>query len=357
MSNLTISTCAAEAEHGGHVFEITDYSLHRGIGVGRYIRSAYFSVGGYLWSVLFYPDGASEDCKDYVSLGIENITSGLVPVRASVKFNLCHPSIQPSPATMAMPAPVFFHLPTWHLTNFIKRSQMEEAGYVVGDRLLIGCRLTVIKVPRAPQPRAYTGPRYPDPPSNITQQLGKLLETKEEADVTFKVGEEEFPAHRIVLAMRSPVLKAQLYGPMKEKDDMPCIPIVDMQPDVFRALLHFIYTDSLPSMDDLDGDDKKELTRHLLVAADRYAMDRLKRMCENILRKGLDVNSVATTLALADQHNCEVLKEACTRFMAALGKEVDDVVASQGYAQLKRSCPSVLTELWEKASKIKRTFL
>ncbi|KAK1662964.1 hypothetical protein QYE76_051123 [Lolium multiflorum] len=108
------------------------------------------------------------------------------------------------------------------------------------------------------------------PPSNITEQLGKLLDAKDGADVMFEVQGEELPAHKLVLAMRSPVFKALLYGPMKEKDSNRVI-IDDMQPAIFKVLLHFIYTDSLPPKmdDDLEGDDKKEVTRHLLVAADR----------------------------------------------------------------------------------------
>jgi speckle-type POZ protein len=62
------------------------------------------------------------------------------------------------------------------------------------------------------------------------------------------------------------------------------IAIGDVQPAIFEAPLHFIYTDSLPATtDDLDRDTFKDTIRHLLVAADRYAMERLKIMCENIL--------------------------------------------------------------------------
>jgi speckle-type POZ protein len=38
------------------------------------------------------------------------------------------------------------------------------------------------------------------------------------------------------------------------------------------------------------------------VAADRYGFERMKLMCESILSKRLDVESAATTLALADQY-------------------------------------------------------
>ncbi|KAL6659229.1 hypothetical protein ACP70R_003269 [Stipagrostis hirtigluma subsp. patula] len=123
-----------------------------------------------------------------------------------------------------------------------------------------------------------------------------------------------------------------------------------MQPAVFKALLHFIYTDSLPSMDDLGTKEEEEMAKHLLVAADMYAMERMKLICESILCKRLDVDTVATTLALADQHHCSNLKDACIRFINNSNR-IDDVVASQRYANLKRSCPAVIAEIREKSAK------
>jgi speckle-type POZ protein len=42
--------------------------------------------------------------------------------------------------------------------------------------------------------------------------------------------------------------------------------------------MHFIYTDALPPMDD-----HPDMIRHLLAAADQYAVERLKLVCESIL--------------------------------------------------------------------------
>jgi speckle-type POZ protein len=159
----------------------------------------------------------------------------------------------------------------------------------------------------------------------------------------------------MVLAMRSPVFKAELYGAMRETG-MGRITIGDMQPAVFEALLHFIYTDSLPVMDDLDRENYKEIIRHLLVAANRYAMERLKVMCENILCNNIDVKTVVTTLVLAEQHDCHRLHDACVRFITCLSKmRMDDVMASQGYAELKATSPLALVALWEKICKVGRS--
>lgn len=121
------------------------------------------------------------------------------------------------------------------------------------------------------------------------------------------------------------------------------------QPDVFRALLHFMYTDSLPDMDDVEDGDHVEMIRLLLVAADRYAMDRMKLLCESILDDLLDAETVGTTLALADQHICNNLKDVCVKFMAT-SKGMDAVMATEGYDNLKRNCPYVLIDVLEKAS-------
>ena len=150
--------------------------------------------------------------------------------------------------------------------------------------------------------------------------------------------------------MRSPVFEAQLYGPMKEAREQ-CLAIEGMQPSVFKALLHFIYTDSLPEMDDLEAGDRSELIRHMLVAADRYAMDRLNLMCQSILCDDLNVENVATILALADQHQCDMLKDACIEFMASCA--MGDVVETKGFADLKRSCSSILVDAFVKISKHK----
>jgi speckle-type POZ protein len=142
---------------------------------------------------------------------------------------------------------------------------------------------------------------------------------------------------------------------MREKDTSR-ITIGDMQPAVFEALLHFIYTDSLPAMDDLGRDDYEETIRHLLVAADRYAMERLKMICENILCSNINVKTVVTSLVLADQHHCGRLNDACVRYIASLGTtEMDDVMASREYAEFKGTCPLAIVELWEKTYRLHKS--
>ncbi|KAF8655394.1 hypothetical protein HU200_061135 [Digitaria exilis] len=102
-----------------------------------------------------------------------------------------------------------------------------------------------------------------------------------------------------MLAASSPVFNRQLSGQMREKD-MDNIVVHDMQPAIFRALLQFVYTDSIIDMSGMDVHDQIEIIRHLLVAAERYCMDRLKNICEGVLCKCMDMESLLTYVALAD---------------------------------------------------------
>lgn len=84
----TSSTSITETVRGSHQFKITGYSLSKGIGIGKYIASDIFSVGGYDWAIYFYPDGKSvEDNATYVSLFIALASDG-TDVRALFELTL-----------------------------------------------------------------------------------------------------------------------------------------------------------------------------------------------------------------------------------------------------------------------------
>jgi hypothetical protein len=54
------------------------------------------------------------------------------------------------------------------------------------------------------------------PSSDIGDHLGQLLDGADGSDVSFIVDGKKFAAHRAVLAARSPVFKAELFGAMAE---------------------------------------------------------------------------------------------------------------------------------------------
>lgn len=83
----------------------------------------------------------------------------------------------------------------------------------------------------------------------------------------------------------------------------------------------FIYSDTLPDSDELSSSvstcTTTNMIQHLLAAADRFGLDRLKQLCEAKLCEEVNADTVATTLSLADQHRCSQLKAICLKFAAA----------------------------------------
>jgi speckle-type POZ protein len=213
-----------------HAFEIVGYSLHKGLGSGKCICSATFSVGGHEWRILYYPDGyTKEDNEEYVSVFVQLIGDGEGgEVRALLDLRLVEEASGLSMSVVSKGLPITFKAGTIRgYPKFKKMSELEASPYLRVDRLVIECEITVIKEPRVMQ----TSPVFQAmvPLSDLSGNLAKLLEAQDEADVIFKVKGETFPAHKIILAMRSPVFKAQFYGPMKDKR-MRNVTVEDIQP-------------------------------------------------------------------------------------------------------------------------------
>ncbi|CAL4916807.1 unnamed protein product [Urochloa decumbens] len=193
------------------------------------------------------------------------------------------------------------------------------------------------------------------PEPDLHQHFSWLLQSEEGTDVTFQVGGEMVSAHRCVLAARSAVFRDKLYGPMKEDSATGVICIDDMEAKVFRLLLTFIYIDSVPNMmgEQKEHDEADVTWQHLLMAADRYGLQRLRMICEVNLCRYINTTTVATILVLAEQHHCGCLKEACLDFLD-VHANLQEVMMTGGLDHLRSSCPSVLIDVITKLASLKR---
>ncbi|XP_059625809.1 BTB/POZ and MATH domain-containing protein 2-like [Cornus florida] len=350
---VTTSSSISETVNGSHQFKIDGYSLSKGMGIGKYMASDTFMVGGYAWAIYFYPDGKSvEDNSTYVSLFIALASEG-TDVRALFELTLLDQSGNEKHkvhshfgrALESGPYTLKYRGSMWGYKRFFKRTALETSDYLKDDCLSVHCSVGVVRS-RTEGPKIYS---IPVPPSDIGQHFGKLLESGKGTDVNFEVNGEIFAAHKLVLAARSPVFRAQLYGPMKDQNTQ-CIKVEDMEAPVFKALLHFFYWDMLPDMEELTGLNSKWastlMSQHLLAASDRYGLERLRLLCESNLCEDVAINTIATTLALAEQHHCFQLKSVCLKFVS-MPENLRAVMQTDGFEYLRESCPSVLTELLE----------
>ncbi|CAN6170693.1 unnamed protein product [Urochloa humidicola] len=81
-----------------------------------------------------------------------------------------------------------------------------------------------------------------------------------------------------------------------------------------------------------------------MAAADKYKLPRLRLLCESYLCKNISINSVATTLVLADRHHALELKSVCLKF---IDENLSAVIRTEGFDYLRNNCPSLESEIMQ----------
>ncbi|KAG8380745.1 hypothetical protein BUALT_Bualt06G0048000 [Buddleja alternifolia] len=358
-SNYSVGSSSSksiiETVNGSHHFTIRGYSLAKGMGPSKYISSDTFSIGGHEWAIYFYPDGKNpEDLSMYVSVFIA-LASDATDVRALFELTLLDQSgkgkhkvhshfdraLESGPYTLKYKGSM------WGYKRFFRRPALETSDFLKDDCLSMHCSVGVVR-------NRVEGPKLnsvPIPPSDMGQNLKYLLDAELGCDIVFQVGGESFRAHKLILAARSPVFRAQFFGLVGDPNNDK-VELEDVEPSVFKALLEFVYSDNLPNFHEtvLSTSTSFEIMmQHLLAAADRFGLDRLKQLCEAKLCEGVSADTVATTLSLAEQHHCQQLKTICLKFAAT---NLGVVMQSEGFRHLEQSCPSLLSELLETVASV-----
>ncbi|KAK1264313.1 BTB/POZ and MATH domain-containing protein 4 [Acorus gramineus] len=346
----TTSRSVTETVNGSHRFVIQGYSLAKGMGVGKHIASECFTIGGYQWAIYFYPDGKNpEDNSTYVSVFIALASEG-TDVRALFELTLVDQSGKGKHkvhshfdrALESGPYTLKYRGSMWGYKRFFRRAALETSDFLKDDCLKINC--TVGVVVSAMDCSKSHSIRVPE--SDLGMHFGTLLESQEGSDIVIDVAGERFHAHKLVLAARSPFFRDKFFDTTDEETSEMFI--MDLEPKVFKAMLHFIYRDTLVE-DELLASSSSGVTSmfetlpgKLLTAADKYGLNRLKLLCESYLCKDISVPTVANTLALADCCRAMQLKAVCLKYAA---ENLAAVMRSNGFEYLKENCPSLQSEL------------
>jgi len=140
---------------------------------------------------------------------------------------------------------------------------------------------------------------------NLSTDLINMWINEEDTDVSFEVGQEIFKAHRNILSARSDYFKSMFNSGMVEslKNNNPIL-IQECNPEMFKKILKFLYTDIPPK-------DLNQVAIDLLPLADKYLINALKKHCVMSLKKKLNQENVKEVLLLAHKHHCPSLKLYC----------------------------------------------
>ncbi|XP_047064004.1 BTB/POZ and MATH domain-containing protein 1-like [Lolium rigidum] len=327
-------------------FEL-EYSETKNLSVGDVVRSGVISVAGHVWRIYCYPHGNKKANKGiYLSLYLRLVSKAknvTAIFEASIRRSRGRGHVKRC-TKVYPPNGVRSQSRGWH--EFVRRSILEYGNYVKDGRVTFLCGITVLRDSSIAVPasdiQSHLDSSIAVPASDIQNHLGSLLDCSDGADVSFCVNGQTFHAHRAILAAQSPVFKAELFGPMAE-GTMARITLHEIEPLVFRTLLRFVYTDSLPADREL-GDSCTDMIKHLLAAADRYALDRLKLVCAQKLWETVSIDTVADALSCADVYSCQELRSRCIDFVME-EKNFKKTVLTESFMTLMQNFPSILAEL------------
>ncbi|GBP79947.1 Protein roadkill [Eumeta japonica] len=349
--------------------------------MGEVLKSSTFSAGAsdkLKWCLRVNPKGLDEESKDYLSLYLLLVSCNKSEVRAKFKFSILNAKREETKAMESQRAYRFVQGKDWGFKKFIRRDFLldEANGLLPEDKLTIFCEVSVVadSINISGQSNVV---QFKVPECRLSDDLGALFDNEKFSDVTLAVGGREFQAHKAILAdifyfslrgrqwtgdslgvamvyddnlfsddssarlpldnaiqkTRSPVFAAMFEHEMEERKRNR-VDITDVDHEVLREMLRFIYTDRAPNLDKMADD--------LLAAADKYALERLKVMCEEALCLSLSVESAAETLILADLHSADQLKAQTIDFINT--SHATDVMDTAGWKNMISSHPHLIAE-------------
>ncbi|XP_014237777.1 speckle-type POZ protein-like [Trichogramma pretiosum] len=118
---------------------------------------------------------------------------------------------------------------------------------------------------------------------------------------------KEIPAHKVVLAVASPVFDAMFSHDMLEKKSKS-VDMTDVSYETAVEMLRYIYTGSVEKQE-------SSLAMDVLAAADKYQLEELKSECEQMIGSNLSTENAVDILRVADKHNAKYLRKKAADFI------------------------------------------
>ncbi|KAL3869280.1 hypothetical protein ACJMK2_041983 [Sinanodonta woodiana] len=162
----------------------------------------------------------------------------------------------------------------------------------------------------------------------FANEMKTLVNNKEFSDIKFLVGPNRkvIYAHKCILSSRCMVFKAMFTeqaskGGGMDKDTQ--LPFQDMSPDVFLAVLEFIYSNTVTL--------RPKIAVDTMATALEYGLDDLRKVCVEYLVENLTVMSACESMRAAVVYEQEILKSKTLKFIE---EHTEQVFTSKGFQEL-----------------------
>ncbi|EHB06103.1 RCC1 and BTB domain-containing protein 1 [Heterocephalus glaber] len=139
----------------------------------------------------------------------------------------------------------------------------------------------------------------------VAESLKKEFDSPETADLKFRIDGKYVHVHKAVLKIRCEHFRSMFQSYWNE-DMKEVIEIDQFSYPVYRAFLQYLYTDTV----DLPPED----AIGLLDLATSYCENRLKKLCQHIIKRGITVENAFSLFSAAVRYDAEDLEEFCFKF-------------------------------------------
>ncbi|XP_008212113.1 speckle-type POZ protein B-like [Nasonia vitripennis] len=281
---------------------------------GEIIESPVFSTGDddeHKWQLHLYPKGYNRNYSDYLTLFLKHVSGNKV----KVMFNLALLSGYNKIANVKSLPYTFGPSATRNgYYQFIESSSIYNKAYA----LLPDDRLTMIVDIFMNVRLVNISGHCTVKSSKVSEEahydnFAKLLDDKLFSDVLLLAGDDVFEAHKAILASVSPVLKEELRKSVNN-DTKSILHIPYTDAETFKEVLRFIYSGKVENI--------KNVAKELLIVADRFEIQQLKSLCEEVLCQNLNTENAVDTLYVAENYKAESLREQASNFIVAHASEV-----------------------------------
>ncbi|XP_044743660.1 speckle-type POZ protein-like [Chrysoperla carnea] len=315
-----------------HIFLWTINNFSMGfktiIGMGGTLTSPTFSTGKHnsFWHLKLNQKYNNNDYNIYLTLFLKFVSSDKKEARVKYKFAIINEKGEEAHKFEDVHR---FYLEKEISYDIIKKDLVLNKEYKLlsDDKLQIFCELSVLGDVTGHSSTIQV------PESRLLDDFGMIFESKKFSDFTLIADGREFKVHKTILAARSPVFAAMFEHEMEERKQNR-VNIVDVNYEILHELLKFIYTGKVENLETMAGE--------ILAAAEKYALDRLKRLCEKELCANLSTGNAAEILILADLHNANQLKVQAIDFI----NNNSGVKSTTGWREMIQTYPRLIADIY-----------
>jgi speckle-type POZ protein len=280
------------------------------------------------FKIRLHPQGNKESNKDFCFFQVFSCTNA----KFKAKFSVYNTRNEEVPATV--------YTGTQQLNGYFEyiRRDLLMSHIQPNDEIQLLLNLSIVADTITKNSQNAISPSVPEPrPSELAKDMEQMFEDTRHTDFTIVCDGEkeqrELQVHKVVLGARSPVFAA-MFEPHTEEAQKAEVHYNDIDYDVMREMLFYMYSGRSPLL--------QQMALDLLAVADRFQLNGLKEMADQVLRNGLSNDNVCRNLVLADMHNALELKQDALRFIAQYS---NGVIMTDGWATMIKEHPRLVTEV------------